>query len=386
MISSQLMSGFKHNWNRFVGMALLTLTALFYVACLPKSPVGEDAADFKGGERAGVLAVMASAKEVPLIHRAKGEIVPSNSIKVQAAANGTIEQVMVHEGQKISAGTQLIRFDNEAATARLNFVKAEGDEADAAVDYDQFRFDNRETLLDEEEISATVYDLLEKKLEYEKARAKRAKAEIGYLEKVASNADITSSIAGVVVNRNVADGMPVAEGQFLMEIIQDDPVKLKVSLPEEFIPATHRGQLLQVVYPNNPEEQTVKITEVGVAVDPLTGTFDVFAKLENPDGLLKTGMQLPATLVTEKKTRIISIPKKSVALRDKKTVVFRIDNGVARKTRVRLGQTNGTEVAVKKGVQEGEIIVLSPPPGLKDGDKVDILTAAAENNSKPTAQ
>ncbi len=89
-------------------------------------------------------------------------------------------------------------------------------------------------------------------------------------------------------------------------------------------------------------------------------------------------MQLRSTLVTDKKSKIISIPKTSVALRNKRTVVFRIDNGRAKQARVRLGMTNGNEVAVQNGLKEGDIIVLDPPSNLKDGDPVEIQTAAAE--------
>ena len=356
---------------------LVVLTLISVVACLPKEPI-EELGSSKGKEKQRVLAVMASSKEVPLIHRTRGEIVPSESVIIQATHPARVDKVLVHEGQKVRAGTQVLRYNNELATSKLQLAQAETEEAEAAIDFEQYRADNRDALLEEEEISSTVYDMLDKKLDYERARVKRAKAEADYLQKVAKTSDIVSPIAGVVTSRAVTDQMAVVEGQVLMEIIQDDPVKLKLSFPEEFIPATYRGQLLQVILPGVAEEQTVKITEVGVAVDPLTKTFDVFAKLGNPDGQLKTGMQLRSTLVTDKKSKIISIPKTSVALRNKRTVVFRIDNGRAKQARVRLGMTNGNEVAVQNGLKEGDIIVLDPPSNLKDGDPVEIQTAAAE--------
>jgi RND family efflux transporter MFP subunit len=364
---------------RFISAVLLLVGHIVvFGACLPEGPVFEEDKTPKGKEGTGVLAVMASIKEIPLIHKAQGVIVPANRLEIKSPFNGMIAKVSVHEGQRITAGTQLMVFDDELAKAKLELSNAEAEEAEVAIDYDQYRFDNRDALLEDEEINQTVFELIEKKLEYEKARLKRAKAETEYLQKVSRKSDITSSIAGVVTSSGVTDQMQVAEGQFLMEIVQDDPVKLKVSLPEEFIPATYKGQLLQLQYPDIPELKTAKISDLGLAIDPFTGTFDVFAKLNNPEGKFKTGMQIPTTLATDKKISILSIPKSSVTLRNKKAVVFRVEKGVAKRVSVRLGRTNGEEVAVEKGIADGDIIVMFPSKGLKDGDKVRILTTAAE--------
>lgn len=362
-----------------LSMALTLVASLVFVfgACLPKEPVSGVDEALKDEERKEVLAVMASLKEVPMIHKTNGEIIPSNSIKILAPVDGLVAAVMVTEGQKIRAGTTVIRFSDKLIKAKLELVTAEAEEAEVAVEYEQYRFDNRDVLLEDEEISQAVYDFIERKLEYEKARANRARAEATYLQKASRNLDVVSSIAGIVTNLSVSNQMQVVEGQVLMEIVQDDPVKLMVLLPEEFIPAVYRGQLLKVNFADVPEEQTVKISEVGVTVDPLTKTFDVYAKIDNSEGKLKAGMEIPVTLVTDKKSKIISIPKTAVAIRKRRTVVFRIDDGIVKRVFVRLGQKLDDEVAVQQGLDEGDIVVLDPPKTLKDGDKVEIMTAAA---------
>ena len=366
---------FHRNW-RFCVWVLVGLMAA--PACLPKGPVPGDetgAADVPSEE---VLATLVTSKDVPMIYKARAEIIPANYIKIQATAPGRVEQVLVHEGQKIAAGTTVLRYDVELNQLKLELAQAESEEADAAIDYEQYRLDNRDTLLDEEEISSTVYDSLERKLEYERARSKRAKAELAYLQSLVKEKDVVSTIAGTVTSRTVADGMPVVEGQALMEILQDDPVKLLLRLPEEYIPATHRGQELLVRFPDAERgEAAIKLEEIGVAVDPLTRTFDVMASLDNADGRLKAGMELETTLVTDKKTTILAIPKSAVALRDNKAVVFRIIDGIAKQTPLRLGQPAGADVAVLHGLEEGDIIVVDPPDSLRDGDEVEILTAAA---------
>lgn len=362
-------------------MRSLIFLTLFFIAsaCIPQdAPEGEGKRTPSGG-KIEVLAAMAVSKEVPLIHRVEGEIVPANRIKIQALFDSKIAKVLVKEGQKITAGTTVARYDNSLSKSKLELAQAEEDEADAAIDYDQFRLDRRDELLEEEEISSVIYDMLERKLDFEKARLKRARAEVAYLQKANHQSDIVSSIGGIVTQRSVVDGMSVAQGQPLMEVTQIDPVKLRVRLPEEFIPATHRGQLLQVRFPKlDLEELTAKISEVGLDIDPLTRSFEIQAKIDNREGRLKAGMEANVTLQTDKKTRIIAIPKRSVTLRNNKVVVFRIDDDVAKRRVVSLGQTYQNEVAVQRGIEEGDIVVLDPPPELTHKQKVTIQTAPSE--------
>jgi len=379
-----MMEGNQQINGHRTALAWLCAMALSLGACLPQGAL-DDEEEFVAEEAdvTKVLAVMVTVKEAPLVHRTNGEIVPSNTIQLNAVADGTIETVLVREGQRITAATQVIRFDNAMVAAKLEYVQAEIEAAEAAIDYEQYRLTNRDTLLDEEEISSTVFDLIEKSLAYEQGRLKRGQAEVEYLRRVAENSEVVSPIGGVVTNQRVEDGMPVTEGQFLMEVVQDDPVKLKVSLPQEFISATYRGQLLQVKFPDDEEESTVKITELGLTVDSLTKTFDAFVQLDNPEGQLKAGMSFPVRLTTDKKTKSLTIPKSAVALRDKKTVVFQIEEGRAKQTRVRLGRVNGDEVAVQRGVEEGVIIVLDPPAELRHDMPVEILTTAAAGTVQP---
>lgn len=355
----------------FVGLIL------FVGACFAPEGEGPIGSPKTSKDEIQVLAALATAKEVDLVHQVDGDIIPANQLEIRAPLNGTITKVLVKEGQQITAGTSVASYDVEFMRTKLELAQAEEEEANAAIEYDQYRLDKRDDLLDEEEISTVVYDMLEKKLDYEKTRANRAKAEVAYLQKVERQSDIASPIGGVVTTRMVAEGMPVVEGQTLMEVVQIDPVKVRMRLPEELIPSTHKGQLLTIRFPRFPlPDVTTKISELGVDVDPLTRTFEVTAKLDNREGKMKVGMAVEVTVQTDRKSQIIAIPKRSVTLRDGKAVVFKIVDDVAKRVLVRLGETYQNEVSVLKGIEPGDVVVLDPPPELNHDKKVTIQTAA----------
>jgi membrane fusion protein, multidrug efflux system len=316
------------------------------------------------------------SREVSLNHKTAGEVVSANSLVLKALTNSRIDKVLVHEGQRVTPGTVVINYDNELAKLQLDLARTEDEEASAAIDYDQARFDNKEQLIENEEMTSLLADILEKKLAFEKARMKRAKAAIPFLETVVKQNEMLSPFAGEVTKSNVVDGMPVVEGQILMEIMQRDPMRVRVPLPEELIPSTYKGQSILVSFPTlDRKSETLDIVDVGAEVDALTGTFDVWTQLDNPSGDLKAGMEVEVTLLSDKKIRKLLVPQSAVALRDKKTVIFRVEGDRAHVTRVVLGRPIGEDVEVRKGLDAGQLIITSPPKGLKNKARVEIIAS-----------
>ena len=65
--------------------------------------------------------------------------------------------------------------------------------------------------------------------------------------------------------------------------------------------------------------------------------------------------------------RALTIPSSAIVRRGQLTSVFVVDRGVAA---LRLVNVNGSEVLA--GLTESEMVILSPPPGLTDGQRVSV--------------
>jgi len=64
------------------------------------------------------------------------------------------------------------------------------------------------------------------------------------------------------------------------------------------------------------------------------------------------------------------VPETAVTTRDGQPHVFEIVDGQARARRIAAGASQQGQVVVKEGIRGGEIVILNPPPDLKDGDAV----------------
>ena len=94
--------------------------------------------------------------------------------------------------------------------------------------------------------------------------------------------------------------------------------------------------------------------------------------LDNADGALRSGMF--ARLVIEKGTRkALAVSESCLVRRGPLTGIFVADEGnVARLRWITAGETRDGRVEVLTGLKTGERTVLSPPPALEDGGKIEV--------------
>jgi multidrug efflux pump subunit AcrA (membrane-fusion protein) len=74
-----------------------------------------------------------------------------------------------------------------------------------------------------------------------------------------------------------------------------------------------------------------------------------------------------AQIALSQRSNVLVIPRNSVVDQAGRSVVFVVANGITRSTEVRTGVVDGDRVEVLSGVTEGQDVVVSPQPDLRDG-------------------
>ena len=64
------------------------------------------------------------------------------------------------------------------------------------------------------------------------------------------------------------------------------------------------------------------------------------------------------------------VPARAVVEADGRKFAFVVADGKATRVEVATGEARDADIAVTKGLKEGDVVVLSPPEGLKDGGRV----------------
>jgi RND family efflux transporter MFP subunit len=178
----------------------------------------------------------------------------------------------------------------------------------------------------------------------------------------------------------------------LCRIISIDRLKVQLKLVEADVPKVHTGQEVKIhmdCCPGRPF--TGKISRIYPYLNAQTRTNTVEVTLENPkdkkSGLreLKPGMFGKAELVVGRRDQVLAAPEPALLLDNtllkeqkegeilRKAFVVDAQN-IARQRLVKLGARKGSYYEVLEGLAEGENIIIRGQHGLKDGQKVKILS------------
>jgi multidrug efflux pump subunit AcrA (membrane-fusion protein) len=105
-----------------------------------------------------------------------------------------------------------------------------------------------------------------------------------------------------------------------------------------------------------------------LAADPLSKTFKVEVKIDNPEMKIKAGVYADISIEYVRKENIYMLPLSALLAGDREIMVD--DKGVARKRAVSIGLRNGTRFEVAAGVRPDESVIVEGNYDLKDGTAV----------------
>jgi membrane fusion protein, copper/silver efflux system len=166
---------------------------------------------------------------------------------------------------------------------------------------------------------------------------------------------------GIVLERNVTEGMRVMPGDVLFRIADHSVVWAMVDVAERDLAVVAEGQPVTVrvrSYPDRTFSGTVAL--VFPHLNPATRTVRVRIELANAEFLLRPDMYAEAEIETGSGKPSLAVPDSAVIDSGARQVVI-VDKGEGRfePRPVKLGRRGAGYVEVREGVKEGEAVVTS---------------------------
>ena len=277
-------------------------------------------------------------------------------VTVVARTQGTLEELLVEEGDRVGEGQLLARLDKAELSLRVEQDEVALRQARASHSRRQALFERQ--LLSEEE--------------YENARNQLANAEVALKESRLNlaYADIRAPIAGLLMQRNVEVGDLVRASEELFAVADLEPLLARIRIPEKRVRQVQVGQRAEITAAGSEEEPVAaQVRMINPGIDPQSGTVKVTLEVSGGTGL-KPGMFVTVRLITDVHAGTLVIPKKALVLETDEDDVFVIGEGRARRRGVELGYVSGDLVEVVSGLAEGEEVITIGQQGLKDGSAV----------------
>lgn len=337
---------------------------------------------------------------VPLTFEAVGTVKAGISSNLSSKILGNVRELRVREGDRVTSGQALLFIDPRQVQADLNRAEAGVSEANkalsaatsaleaaraseklAAATYGRYL-----NLKKKNSVSAQEFDVAEAR--YNQARAavtqaeatvEAATARVGQAEAALAAARITSKDAvitaphaGIITGKFVDEGDLAKPGSPLLALETTQGFCVDVILPENYIEHVESGKSVTVKVPaisSGPLEGTV--CTIVPSADPQSRSFVV--KINLPiDRKVTSGLFARVEIPTGEAEKLL-IPRKAVITRGQLTGIYLVDKEErARYRLLRLGRGDADVVEVLSGLKPGDRFIVTPPPTLFDGAKVEV--------------
>ena len=288
-----------------------------------------------------------------------GVVWPDRVVEVSAEVAGRVERIHVTEGQPIEAGKPIIRLN-------ADLLQAEYDAAKATAEYD-----GRE----HERIADAAKDgvATDKEVDLARTKAATSKAQYDAAKARLARATILAPISGKLDEVVPEQGMYVKVGSVVARIVDMDPAKVVVHVPEPDAPCLELGQSQKIILDEEGEDTlTGQITFIGELADLAANTTRVEISVSNEPRVVRSGQIVRVSLVRRKYRNAIMIPLDAVIPMEKTRAVYVMDkDGKAeRRDDVKLGFIKGDRVLVTEGLKEGDLLIIDGHRALSPGDAV----------------
>ncbi|MEN5215508.1 efflux RND transporter periplasmic adaptor subunit [Pseudomonas pudica] len=179
--------------------------------------------------------------------------------------------------------------------------------------------------------------------------------------KVQNLVTLVAPSAGVIQALDLRPGMTVAPGATLARINGIANVWLEAAVPEAQASGLREGQAVEAHLPAYPGETVLgKLTALLADADLQSRTLRLRIELPNKEGRLRPGMTAQVALRSGENADDLLLPAEAVIRTGKRDLVMVAeDQGRFRPVEVVLGQENGGQVAILKGLQAGQKVVAS---------------------------
>jgi membrane fusion protein, multidrug efflux system len=187
---------------------------------------------------------------------------------------------------------------------------------------------------------------------------------------------VRAPFEGIITLRKVDPGALITAGSQsqnleLFQLAKIDDLRIYVNVPQTVARYMQKGQPAKVSVPEFPERSfDGTITNISGALDPQTRTLQTEVRVVNSAHTLLPGMYARVNLTVQRPESWLRINSNAIVPLDNGENVVVIKDNKAHYRKVFLGRDFGDMVEIKAGLNAKDVVVVSPPVDLQEGETV----------------
>ncbi len=296
-----------------------------------------------------------------------GSLRAVNGADLSLEVSGVVDSISFNSGDDVEQGAVLLKLRSDDDVAKLASLQATAVLNKITYDRDQQQFKL-------EAVSQATMDA-------DAANLKNANAQVAQQQAILDKKTLRAPFAGHLGIRAVDLGQYLAAGTVIVTLQALDPVFLDFFVPQQSMAQIRLGQTVTVkVDAFKDQSFTGEISAVNPKVDPSSRNVQIRATLKNTDHKLIPGMYATVDIATGAPQNYITVPQTAISYNPYGDTIYIVEHKgagadgkpqlIARQSFVTTGPTRGDQVAVLKGVDNGDEVVSAGQLKLRNGSPI----------------
>ncbi len=291
--------------------------------------------------------------------------------------SGVVASISFNSGDDVEQGALLLKLRADDDVAKLESLQATAELSELTYQRDLKQFNIRA-------VSQATLDT-------DAANLKNAKAQVAQQQAILDKKFLRAPFAGRLGIRAVDLGQYLGAGTIIVTLQALDPIFLDFFVPQQSVDQVRLRQAVTAKV-DAFKDQTFagEISAINSKVDANSRNVQIRATLKNAERKLLPGMYATVDIATGAPLSYITLPQTAITYNPYGNTVYIVNSKgsnasgkpqlTARQTFVTTGATRGDQVAVLKGVNQGDMVVTAGQIKLHNGSPVLI-----DNSITPTA-
>jgi membrane fusion protein (multidrug efflux system) len=312
---------------------------------------------------------------------AVGSLRAIHGVEVTTEVAGLVRDVAFKSGSDARAGQTLVQLNADPDVAQLQALTAEANLAGLVYHRDYIQYQ--------------AQAIGKAQLDTDAANLKSTQEQEAAQAALVAKKTVRAPFGGRLGITTINPGQYLNPGDPIVTLESVDPIYVDFRLPQDNLARVVVGQTVHVATDTFPGTDFVgKITSIDPLVDPSTRNFQAEAIVQNPNHKLVPGMFVRTTVDAGTQARYLTLPQTAVTYNPYGETVYLVRNPTkpgghptAELTFVTLGPTRGDQVAVVKGIKEGDVVVTSGQLKIKNGTQLVVNNSVVPlSEPNPTPQ
>lgn len=323
-----------------------------------------------------------------------GQVQGTDEVQIRSKVNGAVVEKYIQGGERVVAGQKLFQIDSRPYETALLSSKADLSKAQSNLRRAQDTFNRNQQLYQMQAIAEQTLVNSREDLDGYIAAVEAAQIAVRKAQENLDDTTVYAPMDGRVSLDDVAVGTyAVAGSTTLVTMGTIDPVYVQFSISEtEYLNVISKAMnerqrnaprpdfTMTIILSNNEEYPFKGVpVEADRALSQNSGSINVKAEFDNPQGILLPGMFAHVKVVKESGRNTLLVPQRAVQqLLDQSFVLVVDKNDKSQSKTVELDEKVGSYYIVKSGLSVNDLVIVEGLTNLQSGKDLDVTIVTAD--------